>query len=307
MNGRLVAEGEAMVPFLTAGLHYGIGVFEGIRCYDTAQGPAVFRLRDHVQRLTASARLLGWRELPYDEAALTTAIHETITANHLRACYIRPLIYLAEGGMNLLLDGGRAHVGIAAWAWTDYHGDSTRNAGIRVNVSSYTRHHPNIMPTRAKVSGNYVSSFLARTESARLGFDDAVLLDPEGYVAECTGENLFVVSGGRILTPPAAGILEGITRDTVITLARDSGLRVDEARFARDRLYDADEVFLTGTAAEVVGVREVDFRPVGSGIVGPVTRALQQAFHQTVRGEHRRSAEWLEPVRGARQAEHQPT
>lgn len=296
MNGRLVPDSEAVVPFLTAGLHYGMGVFEGIRCYETVAGPAVFRLRDHVKRLLASARTLGLRDLPYDEERLTAAIHETIAANDLRACYIRPLIYLAEGGMDLCVDSGRAHVGIAAWAWKDYHGEGTADAGIRLNVSSYTRHHPNIMPTRAKVSGNYVNSFLARTESARLGFDDAVLLDPEGYVAECTGENLFVVSGGRILTPPVAGILEGITRDTVLTLARDAGLAVAEERLVRDRLYDADEVFLCGTAAEIVGVCEVDFRPVGAGSVGPITREMQHAFRQVVRGEHPRSAEWLEPV-----------
>ncbi len=297
MNGRLVTEAQAVVPFLTAGLHYGMGVFEGIRCYDPPGGPAVFRLRDHVRRLLASARTLGFRDLPYDDEALTTAVHDTIAANELRACYIRPLIYLAEGGMDLSMDSGRAHVGIAAWPWIEYHGRGTFEAGIRVNVSSYTRHHPNIMPTRAKVSGNYVNSFLARTESSRLGFDDAVLLDPEGYVAECTGENLFVVRRGQIVTPPAAGILEGITRESVITLARDAGIRVSEERFVRDHLYDADEVFLSGTAAEIVGVREVDFRPVGSGTVGPITRVVQQAFRQAVRGEHPRSEEWLEPVR----------
>lgn len=302
MNGRLVPESEAVVPFLTAGLHYGMGVFEGIRCYDTADGPAVFRLRDHVKRLVASARTLGFRDLPYGEEALTAAIHETIAANDLRACYIRPLMYLAEGGMDLSIDTGRVHVGIAAWAWKDYHGEGTSHGGIRLNVSSYTRHHPNIMPTRAKVAGNYVNSFLARTESARLGFDDAVLLDPEGYVAECTGENLFLVSNGRILTPPVAGILEGITRDTVLTLARDAGLAVAEERLVRDRLYDADEVFLCGTAAEVIGVREVDFRPVGAGSVGPITRVVQHAFRQTVRGQHPRSAEWFEPVNAGQYA-----
>jgi branched-chain amino acid aminotransferase len=299
MNGRLVPEAEAVVPFVTAGLHYGMGVFEGIRCYDTSDGPAVFRLGDHMRRLMASARTLGFRELPYGEEELTAAVHETIAANHLRACYIRPLIYLAQGGMDLSIDSGRAHVGIAAWAWKDYHGEGTLDAGIRVNVSSYTRHHPNIMPTRAKVAGNYVNSFLARTESARLGFDDAVLLDPEGYVAECTGENLFVVNRGRLLTPPIAGILDGITRDTVIVLARDAGLDVAEERLVRDRLYDADEIFLCGTAAEVIGVREVDFRPVGSGSVGALTRVVQHAYRQVVRGEHPRSAEWLEPVKAA--------
>jgi branched-chain amino acid aminotransferase len=296
MNGRLVPESEATVPFVTAGLHYGVGVFEGIRCYDTADGAAVFRLRDHVARLFASAKILGFRDLPYDEAATTAAIHETISANALRACYIRPLIFLAEGGMNLNLDTGRPHVGIAVWPWKEFHGEGSLDAGIRVNVSSFTRHHPNVMMTRAKIAGNYVNSFLAKTESVRLGFDDAVLLDPDGYVAECTGENLFVVVRGRIMTPPLAGILEGITRDSVITLARDAGYTVVEERLVRDRLYDADEMFLTGTAAEVVGVREVDFRTIGSGSVGPVTRTVQQAFRQTVRGEHHRSPEWLEPV-----------
>jgi branched-chain amino acid aminotransferase len=271
-------------------------VFEGIRCYDTADGPAVFRLRDHVARLVASAKTLGFRELPYDEAALSAAIHETISANALRACYIRPLIFLAEGGMNLNLDTGRPHVGIAVWPWKEFHGEGSLDAGIRVNVSSYTRHHPNVMMTRAKIAGNYVNSFLAKTESVRLGFDDAVLLDPDGYVAECTGENLFVVTRGRIITPPVAGILECITRDTVVTLARDAGFTVVEERLVRDRLYDADEVFLSGTAAEVIGVREVDFRTIGSGSIGPITRTLQQAFRQTVRGEHHRSPEWLEPV-----------
>jgi branched-chain amino acid aminotransferase len=163
-------------------------------------------------------------------------------------------------------------------------------------VSSFTRHHPNVMMTRAKITGNYANSFLAKTESVRLGFDDAVLLDPDGYVAECTGENLFLVTRGRIITPPVAGILEGITRDSVVTLARDAGFTVVEERIVRDRLYDADEVFLSGTAAEVIGVREVDFRTVGSGSIGPVTRTVQQAFRQTVRGEHHRSPEWLEPV-----------
>src|SRR3954469_6128883 len=296
MNGRLVQDSEAMVPFLTAGLHYGMGVFEGIRCYDTPEGPAVFRLREHVRRLLASARVLGFRDLPWDEACLRRAVRETIAANQLSSCYIRPLIYLAEGGMNLSIDTGRAHIGIAAWAWSDYHGAGKGDGSIRLNVSSHTRHHPNIMPTRAKVAGNYVNSFLAKTESSRLGFDDAVLLDPEGYVAECTGENLFVVSRGQIVTPPCGGILEGITRDSVIQLARDSGLTVREERFVRDRLYEADEIFLTGTAAEVIGVREVDFRRIGRGTMGPITSMLQQAYRQAVRGEHPRSAEWLDPV-----------
>jgi branched-chain amino acid aminotransferase len=296
MNGRLVNESEAVVPFLSAGLHYGMGVFEGIRCYDTPAGPAVFRLGDHLRRLDASARILGFRELPYDVAALTEAIKTLIAANGFRACYVRPVIYLAEGGMNLSIDDGRPHVGIAVWPWGTFHGDGTDATGIRLNVSSYTRHHPNVMPTRAKACGNYVNSFLAKSESVRLGFDDAVLLDPEGYVAECTGENLFIVRDGRILTPPVAAVLEGITRDTAVTLARDLGFDVVEQQIVRDELYDADEIFVTGTAAEVVGVREVDFRRVGDGRVGQVTRQVQRAFRAVVSAQHARSAQWLDYV-----------
>ena len=292
MDGRLVPEAEAVVPFLTAGLHYGMGVFEGIRCYDTPRGPAVFRLREHLERLVASARILGFRELPFDVPALTRAVHETISANGLRGCYVRPLVYLADGGMNLSIDTGRPRVGIAAWEWKDYHGSEAR-AGIRVNVSSYTRHHPNVMPTHAKVAGNYVNSFLAKTESSRLGFDDAVLLDTDGYVAECTGENLFLVRNGDIYTPPLESVLPGITRDTVLVLARDAGLRLIEERIVRDRLYSADEIFLSGTAAEIVAVREVDFRPVGGG---PVTSVIQRAFRAAVSGASARSADWLSPV-----------
>lgn len=294
LNGRLVPESEAVVPFLTAGLHYGMGVFEGIRCYDTAGGPAVFRLRDHLERLMGSAAILGFQDVPYDVEALTAAVHETIAANQLRACYIRPLIYLAEGGLNLCLDTGRAHVGIAAWPWREYHGAGRAASGIRANVSSYTRHHPNVMPTHAKVAGNYVNSFLAKTESSRLGFDDAIMLDPSGYVAECTAENLFIARRGRIFTPPIGAVLDGITRDTLITLARDAGFEVVEESIVRDRLYSADEVFVCGTAAEVMGIREIDFRRIGSGEAGPITQMLQAAYGAVVRGEHPRSAEWLE-------------
>ena len=296
MNGQLVDEAEARVPFLTAGLHYGMGVFEGIRCYDTPQGPAVFRLREHLQRLEASARMLGFIELPYGVDDLLEAVKRVIRANELRACYVRPLIYLAEGGLDLCIDTGRPHVGIAAWPWKDYHGAGTHLQGIRVNVSSYTRHHPNVMPTKAKVAGDYVNSFLAKTESIRLGFDDAVLLDPQGYVAECTGENLFLVRRGRLITPPLSAVLEGITRDSVMTLARDAGLDVVEQLFPRDWLYDTDEVLVCGTAAEVIGVREVDFRPIGEGRMGPVTRQLQEAYQAAVAGNHPRSAGWLDYV-----------
>lgn len=295
MNGRLVDEADARVPFLTAGLHYGMGVFEGIRCYDTPEGPAVFRLREHIERLDASARVLGFLDIAYTVSDLVSAVKETIEANALRSCYVRPLIYLADGGLDLCIDSGRPHVGIAVWPWKDYHGTDA-DRGIRLNVSSYTRHHPNVMPTKAKAAGNYVNSFLARTESVRLGFDDAVLLDPEGYVAECTGENLFLVRRGRLITPPLSAVLEGITRDTVMTLAQDAGLDVVEANVPRDWLYDSDEVLLCGTAAEVVGVREVDFRSIGNGATGPITRALQDSYRAVVTGAHPRSPDWLDYV-----------
>jgi branched-chain amino acid aminotransferase len=296
MNGQLVDEADARVPFLTAGLHYGMAVFEGIRCYDTPSGPAVFRLREHLERLEASARMLGFLDLPYGVIDLVAAVKQLIGANALRSCYVRPLIYLAEGGMDLFVDSGRPHVGIAAWPWKDYHGAGTDRAGIRLNVSSCTRHHPNAMPTKAKVAGNYVNSFLAKTESVRLGFDDGVLLDPQGYVAECTGENLFLVRRGRLVTPPLSAVLEGITRDSVITLARDAGLEVTEQLFPRDWLYDSEEVLVCGTAAEVVGVREIDFRPIGDGGTGPVTRQLQDAYRAAVAATHARSEAWLDYV-----------
>ncbi len=296
MNGRVVPHEEAVVHFLTPALHYGAGVFEGIRCYATDSGPAVFRLRDHIERLLQSARTFGFRELPYDADTLCAAVRELVTANALDECYIRPVLYLAEGGWNLTLDGGRPHVGIAVWPWTNYLGEEARERGVRANISSFTRHHPNVSMTKAKVVGNYANSFLAKTESVRLGFDEAILLDPEGYVAECTGENIFIVRRETLFTPPAAGILDGITRQSVITLARDAGYVVRETRLSRDDLYGGDEVFVCGTAAEVIGLREIDFRTIGQGRSGPVTRALQRAYADAVHGRDVHSAEWLDYV-----------
>ena len=296
LNGEIVETARATVPFLTAGLHYGAAVFEGIRCYDTDRGPAVLRLRAHLERLLASARVLGFRDLPYTIADLADATRRTIQANQFPACYVRPVIYLAAGGWNLDVDAGRPHAGIAVWEWTDYLGRDARDRGVRANVSSFTRHHPNASMTKAKISGNYANSLLAKTESVRLGFDEAIVLDPQGYVAECTGENLFVVRGERIVTPPSATVLEGITREMLITLAADAGHAVTEQPVSRDQLYVADEVFVCGTAAEVVGIREIDFRTVGTGRTGPVTRALQDAFTAVTLGRHPRSAGWLEPA-----------
>jgi branched-chain amino acid aminotransferase len=300
MNGALVDFQSAQVHFLTAGLHYGIGVFEGIRCYDTDSGPAVFRLKDHMVRLGHSASALGWRNLPYSIEELSTAVKEVIAANEFGDCYIRPVIYLAEGGWNLSLDTGVPHVGIAAWKWDAFLGKDALELGVRANTSSFTRHHPNITMTKAKICGNYVNSVLAKTESVRLGFDEAIMLDPEGYVAECTGENLFLARKGVVYTTPSAGILEGITRDSLISLARDLGYTVLEQPVSRDQLYFADEVFVSGTAAEVIALREIDFRKIGTGETGPITRRLQRALSKAVRGQHKLSAKWLDYVRAER-------
>jgi branched-chain amino acid aminotransferase len=286
---------EGVVPFVSAAVQYGFSVFEGIRCYSTDKGPAVFRMDEHVERLLDSAHIVGFRELPVTAEQVKTAIHQTIAANEFSSCYIRPMIYL-DGAMSLTVEAGQPHFVVAVWEWKAFLGAEAKEHGIRANIASFTRLHPNIMMTKAKVSGNYVSSILAKTESHRAGFDEAIMLGPDGYVAECTGENLFVVRNNIIYTTPRAGILEGITRDSLIALARDLGYSVVEEPISRDQLYIADEVFVSGTAAEVVALREIDFRVIGDGKTGPATRALQQEFDKVVSGRHARSAEWLAPV-----------
>jgi branched-chain amino acid aminotransferase len=293
LNGKLVDYSQATLHFMTPGLHYGVAAFEGIRCYKTARGPAIFRLREHIDRLLGSCRVLGWRQLPFDAPQLIDACRATVQANGLEECYLRPLVYQAEAGWNLSTDAGRPHAGIAVWEWSSYLGAEAQEKGVRANVSSFTRHQPNVMMTKAKISGNYPNSVLAKTESVRLGFDEAIMLDGQGMVAECTGENIFAVLQGRILTPPEGSILAGITRDTLFHLARDLGLEVAAQPISRDQLYLADEVFVCGTAAEVIGLREIDFRVIGNGCTGPITRALQDAYHAAVRGNHPRSAGWL--------------
>ena len=296
MNGELVEFEKATLHFLTPALHYGIGVFEGIRCYATERGPAVFRLREHVRRLLNSAKVLGFRDFPYSAEELAEAVRLTVSVNDFEECYIRPLVYLTDGGWNLTVDAGRPGIGIAVWEWNNYLGEEALENGIRANITSFTRHHPNVMMTKAKVTGNYANSVLAKTESMRLGFDEAIMLDPQGYVAECTGENLFVVREGKIFTPPTAPVLEGITRDAILTLSRDLGYEVGEAPVSRDQLYIAEEVFVCGTAAECIALREIDFRQIGEGRMGPVTRQVQKAFQAAIRGRHARSAEWLDYV-----------
>jgi len=294
LNGKLLPFEEATLHFLTPALHYGIAVFEGIRCYATAEGPAVFRLKDHIDRLINSARVLGFRELPFSGEEIVEAVRGVVAANGFLECYIRPLVYLAEDGWNLSVDAGVPHIGIAVWEWTKYLGEEALGRGVRAQVSSYTRHHPNATMSKAKISGNYVNSVLAKTESVRLGFDEAILLDTQGYVAECTGENLFLVRGDRLYTPPAATVLEGITRDTIITLAGEFSIEVIEAPISRDQLYIADEVFVCGTAAEVIALREIDFRTIGCGRTGPVARRFQQAYADITHGRHALSRAWLD-------------
>jgi branched-chain amino acid aminotransferase len=295
-NGKLVDPSQAKLDFLTPALHYGIGVFEGIRSYDTVDGPAIFRLDDHIERLVQSAMVLGFRSLPWSAADLRQACIDVARDSGFRECYVRPLIYLAEGGWNLTIDAGKPHCGIAAWEWKQYFSEDALAKGLRANVSSFTRHHPNVMMTKAKISGNYVNSVLAKTESLRLGFDEAIMLDPQGMVSECTGENLFVVKNGQIRTTPDSNILNGITRSSLLVLAHDLGMSISEGPISRDQLYMSDEVFVCGTAAEVIGLWEIDFRVVGRGRCGPITRALQQAYHALVHGDHARSSRWLTPI-----------
>ena len=296
MDGELVEFEKATIHMLTAALHYGAAVFEGIRAYKTERGPAVFRLREHVARLLESAEIFGFRELPYTVDSVSQAIKETVRANGFEECYIRPLLYLTGGAWNLNVDAGRPALMIAVWHWSNYLGEEALAKGIRANISSYTRHHPNVSMTKAKIAGNYVNSILAKTESVRLGFEEAIMLDPQGYIAECTGENLFMVRRGKIVTPSTAPVLEGITRHSIHTIARDLGYDVLEQPISRDQLYVAEEVFVCGTAAECIGLSEIDFRKIGDGKTGPITRAIQNVYHDAIRGKVAKYEHWCDYV-----------
>jgi branched-chain amino acid aminotransferase len=269
-------------------------VFEGMRAYDTPRGPAIFRLKDHIARLFSSARIFGFLDLPWTEEEAIEGSKAVVRGNGFKECYVRPLLFAASGHMGLNLLGIVPGLGIAAWDWKGFVTPEAEANGLRANVSSFTRHHPNVMMTKSKVAGNYGNSVLARTESARLGFDEALMLDPTGLVAEGTGENLFAVRKGVIYTPPRTTVLEGLTRDTVITIARDRGHEVREEPLTRDQLYVADELFVCGTAAEVLGIRELDFRPIGKGGRGPLTAELAAAFRRIVRGEEKKYLDWID-------------
>jgi len=295
-NGELVEYEKATVHMLTPVMHYGAAVFEGIRAYQTSKGPAVFRLREHSERLLESAEIFGFRNLPYTTDDVVTAVKDTVRANGFDECYIRPLLYLDGGAWNLNIDAGKPAMMIAVWQWSNYLGEEALAKGIRANISSYTRHHPNVAMTKAKIAGNYVNSILAKTESVRLGFEEAIMLDPQGYIAECTGENLFLVRKGKIFTPSTAPVLEGITRHSIYTIANDLGYEVTEAPISRDQLYNADEVFVCGTAAEVIGLCEIDFRTIGNGKSGKVTREIQNVYHDAIRGKVAKYEDWCEYV-----------
>jgi branched-chain amino acid aminotransferase len=292
-DGEMMNWDEAKVHVLAHALHYGTGYFEGIRCYALEDGrSAVFRLDEHVRRFFDSGKILGF-PLPRPFAEIKNAILDVVRANGLKECYIRPLAFLGLGELGLYAPDNPIQVAIAAWSWGAYLGDEGIKNGIRAKVSSYTRHHVNVMMTKSKVSGNYINSVLAKNEVKKAGYDEAIMLDPDGYVAEASGENIFIVRDGRIKTTPLTSILPGITRDSVLTMARDKGYPVLEERFTRDELYTADEAFFTGTAAELTPIREVDNRTVGEGRPGPVTQDLQKTFFDIIKGKNGKYSRWL--------------
>lgn len=295
MDGKLVNWNDARVHILTHTLHYGLGIFEGIRCYETDIGPAVFRLREHIERLFKSARIF-LLDVPYTKEEIEKAVTDTIRINSLKECYIRPLVYIGYGAMGLYPKGNPVRVSIAVWPWGAYLGDDGLKNGIRVKTSSFIRNHVNSSMSRGKVCGYYVNSQLAKKEAISCGFDEALLLDTEGYVSEGSGENIFIVRNGRLKTTPLTSILEGITRESVLRIARDEGIEITEERFTRDEIYIADEAFFTGTAAEVTPVRELDGRIIGSGRPGVITKRIQDIFFSAIRGRDGRYREWLTPV-----------
>ena len=297
LDGKFVPWHEANVHVLTHTLHYGLGVFEGVRCYQTKnKKSAIFRLHEHVDRLFNSAIVLGI-DIPFSQKEIFTAIQLVVRKNKLKECYIRPIVFLGHNQMGLNPNGVDVRVAIAAWPWGTYLGDEGISRGIRVRISSFTRHHVNITMTRAKACGHYVNSILAKTEAVRDGYDEAILLDSQGYVSEGSGENIFLLSKGRLKTPAlSCSNLEGITRDSVFDIAKHLKIEVEEGLITRDELYIADEVFLTGTAAEITPVREIDNRIIGNGKRGKTTTRIQKMFFEIVHGNHAKFKKWLSEV-----------
>ena len=294
MDGKLIPWEDAKVHVLTHTLHYGLGIFEGIRCYLCHDGKsAVFRLREHIDRFFDSG-LIGSLSIPFSRKQIADACKETLKANGLREGYIRPLAFIGEGVMGVYPGDNPVQVAIITWSWGAYLGEDALEKGVRAKVSSYTRHHVNVMMTKAKIAGNYVNSVLAKKEVMKLGYEEALMLDTEGYISEGSGENIFMVKNGVIKTTPLTSILSGITRNSVIQIANSRKIPIIEEKFTRDELYTAHEVFFTGTAAEITPVREVDDRQIGQGKPGPVTKELQAVFFDIVKGKNPEFKEWLD-------------
>ncbi len=295
-NGKLVGWNDAKIHVLSHGLHYGTGIYEGMRCYKGVKGSAIFRCREHMARFAQSAKIYDM-PLKYSVSELVKAAVETVKANELEECYVRPVAFYGFGSMGVNPAGAPFEVAIACWPWGAYLGEEGLRKGVRTTVSSWRRINPQSQPVLAKGNGNYLNSYLAKMEAVRRGFDEAILLNSEGKVAEGSGENIFVIKDGGISTPPlSCGVLSGITRNSVMTLAKDAGLQVAEREISLEELFIADEVFFTGTAAEVTPIREVDGRVIGSGERGAVTEKLQKAYLDAVRGKNAKYSQWLEPV-----------
>lgn len=295
-DGKMIPWREANVHVLTHSLHYGMSIFEGVRAYATDKGAAIFRLEEHTRRLFDSAHIMGM-EMPFSKAEVNQAQKDAVAKNNLPEAYVRPLVFYGSEGMGLRADNLKVHVMVAAWEWPSYMSPELLEQGIRLRTSSFTRHHVNISMTRAKASGNYINSMLALKEAVACGVDEALLLDPEGYVAEGSGENIFIIRDGVIYTPELTACLNGITRRTLISLAADNNIEVVEKRITRDEVYIADEAFMTGTAAEVTPIRELDGRCIGEGRRGPVTKRLQDAYFDLVRGKLPAYQHWLAAVK----------
>jgi branched-chain amino acid aminotransferase len=295
IDGEMVPWREAKVHVLTHTFHYGLGVFEGVRAYSTPAGTCIFRLKEHTDRLFNSAHILGM-PMPFDKATLNQAQKDVVRENGLEEGYLRPMCFYGSEGMGLRADNLKTHVMVAAWPWPSYMDPEARNRGIKVRTSSFTRHHVNIAMCKAKANGNYINSMLALREALDCGAEEALMLDVEGYVAEGSGENVFIVRNDIIYTPDLTSCLDGITRSTIFTLAEELGYTIREKRITRDEVYICDEAFFTGTAAEVVPIRSLDGRTIGAGSRGPITEKLQAMYFDTVRGKRSENHQWLEPV-----------
>ncbi len=292
MDGKLIPWREANIHVLTHSLHYGMAVFEGVRAYKTDKGTAIFRLKEHTRRLFNSAKIFQMR-MSYTEEQISEATKSVVRENKLTSCYIRPIVWIGSEKLGVSAKGNTIHSSIAAWEWGAYLGEDGINKGIRVKTSSFTRHHVNVSLVRAKASGYYINSILANQEVTIHGYDEALLLDTDGYVSEGSGENVFIVKNGIVYTPDLASCLDGITRDAIFTIAKDLGIEVREKRITRDEMYCADEAFFTGTAAEVTPIRELDDRAIGNGTRGPITEKIQKVFFDAVSGKNDKYSHWL--------------